>query len=168
MEAAMTTVQERAITTALNVLSVGFFECPKHYYEYFIHEDDWALLMTAAGVNAIGTPPQQVAVRVLGNAVAREGFFDSMTDFRPPRHFCSFLQDQIRRGQRVMKLDACAEGQRTCPYATFEGLKGSAAPVVLGGGKGARHGGKHAERHAATGPPVPDKPLAQGGGTETT
>jgi hypothetical protein len=127
----MTTTQERAITLALNVLGVGFFECPKHYFEYFIHEDEWALLMAAAGINAVGTPPQQVALRVLANAVAREGFFEGMTDFRPPRHFCSFLHDQIQRGHREMTLEACEEGQRTCPYATFEVLKGSAAPVQL-------------------------------------
>ena len=50
----MTTAQERAIKLALNILHVGFFECPKHYYEYFVTNDEWALLMTAAGANAGG------------------------------------------------------------------------------------------------------------------
>src|SRR6185503_17578805 len=31
----MTAVQEKAITLALNTLHVGFFECPRHYYQYF-------------------------------------------------------------------------------------------------------------------------------------
>ena len=125
---AMTTTQERAITLALNILEVGFFECPKHYYEYFIDNDEWALLMTAAGLNVVGTPPQQIALAVLHHAVARKGFFDSMTEFRAPRHFCSFLRDKIGRGEREMDLRACAEGQPACPYATFEGIKDSAAP----------------------------------------
>src|SRR5215212_1377094 len=123
----MTLTQERAITLALNVLSVGFFECPRHYYEYFISDDEWALLMEAAGLNAVGTPPQRVALAVLDKAIAREGLFKGMTDFRPPRHFCSFLREQVRQGQRDMAVEACEEGQHTCPYATYERLKDSAA-----------------------------------------
>ena len=46
----MTNAQERAITLALNILHVGFFECPKHFYQYFIHNDEWALIMAAAGL----------------------------------------------------------------------------------------------------------------------
>ena len=116
----MTPGQERAITLALNVLHVGFFECPKHYFEYFLNNDEWALLLTAAGLNAVGTPPAEVAVAVLRNAVAREGFFAAMSDFRPPAHHCSFLQDKIRRGERKMQLTPCNENQQHCPYATFE------------------------------------------------
>lgn len=119
----MTDAQERAITLALNVLHVGFFECPKHYYEYFVSNDEWALLMTAGGINAVGTPPSDVALAVLRKAVAREGFFAEMTDFKPPMHYCSFLRDKIRRGERQINLEPCKEGQQGCPYATFENLK---------------------------------------------
>ena len=119
----MTPTQEKAITLALNVLHVGFFECPKHYYEYFISNDEWALLLTAASLNASDTPPQELALAVLRNATLREAFFEGMTDFRPPAHFCSFLRDKIRTGERKMCLKPCAEDQQTCPYATFEHLK---------------------------------------------
>ena len=44
----MTLTQERSITLALNILHVGFFECPKHFYEYFVNNDEWALLMAAS------------------------------------------------------------------------------------------------------------------------
>ena len=121
----MTPTQEKAITLALNVLHVGFFECPKHYYEYFINNDEWALLLAAAGLNAADTPPQELALAVLRNATAREGFFHEMTDFRPPAHFCSFLRDKIQTGERKMCLKPCAEDQKKCPYATFEHLKKS-------------------------------------------
>jgi hypothetical protein len=121
----MTPAQEKAITLALNVLHVGFFECPKHYYQYFINNDEWALMMTAAGLNAVNTPPQQIALAVLRNAVAREGFFAAMTDFKPPAHYCSFLRDKVERGERRMKLEPCREQQQGCPYATFDELKGS-------------------------------------------
>ena len=119
----MTLSQEKAITLALNVMQVGFFECPKHYYEYFINNDEWALLLAAAGLNASDTPPQELALAVLRNAVLREGFFEGMADFRPPAHYCSFLRDKIRTGERKMCLEPCREGQKTCPYATFEHLK---------------------------------------------
>ena len=32
----MTTAQEQVISLALNVLHVGFFECPRQDYQYFI------------------------------------------------------------------------------------------------------------------------------------
>ena len=121
----MTTEQERAITLALNVLHVGFFECPRQDFQYFINNDEWALLMTAAQVNAVDTPPQGVALAVLQAAVARRGFFEAMTDFEPPQHFCSFLRDKIRTGERQVALEPCARGQRHCPYATFENIKES-------------------------------------------
>ena len=44
----MTPSQEKAITLSLNILHVGFFECPRHFYEYFLTNDEWALLMSAA------------------------------------------------------------------------------------------------------------------------
>jgi hypothetical protein len=119
----MTVVQEKAITLALNTLHVGFFECPQHFYQYFINDDEWALMMTASGVNAVDTPPPQLALSVLRNAVAREGFFAEMTDFEPPTHFCSFLRDKIRTGEGSMTLQPCKQGQRHCPYATFDPLK---------------------------------------------
>ena len=121
----MTLAQEKAITLALNVLHVGFFECPKHYYEYFISNDEWALLLTAAGLNAADTPPQVLALAVLRNAVSREGLFHEMTDFEAPAHFCSFLQDKIRTGERKICLKQCEKGTTTCPYATFEHIRAS-------------------------------------------
>ena len=122
----MTSQQERAITLALNVLHVAFFECPKRYFEYFINNDEWALLMTAGEVNAVDTPPQAVALAVLQAAVARRGFFEAMTDFQPPEHYCSFLRAKIDTGERKMKLAPCRRGQQGCPYASFENIKGSA------------------------------------------
>src|SRR6185437_8331644 len=94
-ENVMTSTQEKAITLALNILQVSFFECPKHYYEYFIKNNDWALLMAAAGINDVDAQPQPIALAVLGNAVARKGLFADMTDFEPPAHHCSFLREQI-------------------------------------------------------------------------
>jgi len=123
----MTPTQERAITLALNILNVGFFECPRQDYQYFIDNDEWALLMAAAEVNVVGTPPQDLAMSVLQNAVARRGFFADMTSFRPPRHYCSFLRDKVRRGERTLELEPCEQGQQTCPYATFEEIRHSAA-----------------------------------------
>ena len=120
----MTAVQEKAITLALNTLHVGFFECPRHYYQYFISDDEWALLMAASGLNAVDTPPPHIALAVLQNAVARQGFFDAMTDFNPPAHYCSFLRDKIRTGERTMTLEPCKAGQKDCPYANFEQPKG--------------------------------------------
>jgi hypothetical protein len=121
----MTTAQEQAITLALNVLQVGFFECTRQDYQYFISNDEWALLLTAAGLNAVDTPPQEVAVAVLNAAVARRRFFEAMTDFRPPKHFCSFLREQIRLGKRSFVLGQCQEGQRACPYATLGNISES-------------------------------------------
>lgn len=121
----MTTAQEQAIALALNVLHVGFFECPKQYYEYFISNEEWALLMTAAGLNAVHTPPLEVALAVLRSAVARQGFFEAMADFEPPKHFCSFLRERIRTGERKLYLKPCEAGQRTCPHATFENIRDS-------------------------------------------
>jgi hypothetical protein len=123
----MTTAQERAITLALNVLHVGFFECPKHFYEYFIDNDEWALLMSAAGLNAVNAPPQQVALAVLRSAVARQAFFEGMTDFRPPAHFCSFLRDKAKVGKGTPSIEPCREDQRDCPYATFENMSKAAS-----------------------------------------
>ena len=120
----MTAVQEKAITLALNTLHVGFFECPRHDYQYFIDDDEWALLMAASGLNAVDTPPPQLALAVLHNAVARKGFFADMTDFNPPAHYCSFLRDKIQSGRLNMALEPCQPGQKFCPYATFEQLKG--------------------------------------------
>ncbi len=122
----MTISQERAITLALNILHVGFFECPKHFYEYFINNDEWALLMSAAGVNAVNSPPQQVALALLRNAVARQGFFEGMAGFKPPAHFCSFLRDKAEVGKWTLVLLPCREAQRDCPYATFENMSKSA------------------------------------------
>ena len=119
----MTNKQEHAITLALNILHVGFFECPKHFYEYFIDNDEWALLMAAAGLNTVNVPPQAVALAVLQKAVARQAFFEGMTDFKPPAHFCSFLRDKAKSG--ILHLQQCREGQRDCPYATFENMKQS-------------------------------------------
>ena len=121
----MTLTQERSITLALNILHVGFFECPKHFYEYFVNNDEWALLMAASSINAVGTPPEQVALAVLQQAVARQGLFADMTDFAPPAHFCSFLRDKIWRGERDMTLQPCQPGLQRCPYATFQNLKDS-------------------------------------------
>ena len=121
----MTAGQEKTITLALNILHVGFFECPKHYYEYFINNDEWALLMAAAGLNDVDTPPQEIALAVLRNAVSRQGFFTEMTDFRPPMHYCSFLRDKIDRNERKLNLEPCKESQQGCPYATFENIKDS-------------------------------------------
>ena len=121
----MTLTQERSITLALNILHVGFFECPKHYYEYFVNNEEWALLMAGAGINAVGTPPPQLALAVLQQAVAREGFYAEMTDFTPPAHYCSFLREKIHHGERSMTLKRCEQGQQSCPYATFEHLKES-------------------------------------------
>src|SRR5438477_5107837 len=118
----MTTKQERAITLSLNILHVGFFECPKHFYEYFINNDDWALLMAAAALNAVGKPPQDVALAVLGNAVGRRGFFEGMSDFKPPAHFCSFLLNKATSGHAIACLEPCRENKLACPYATFENL----------------------------------------------
>ena len=122
----MTLGQERAITLALNVLHVGFFECPRQDYQYFVSNDDWTLLMTAGGVNRVGAPPQEVALAVLSEAVARKGYFAEMIDFEPPTHYCSFLKDQIQHGERSLDLKPCQAGQKTCPYATFEHIKASA------------------------------------------
>ena len=121
----MTHAQERAITLAMNILHVGFFECPRQDYQYFINNEEWALLMTAGRVNAVNTPPQVIAVAVLRDAVARQGFFAAMEPFVPPAHFCSFLRDKIRTGERTMTLEPCARDQKQCPYATFEGIRNS-------------------------------------------
>ena len=117
----MTNTQERAVTLALNILHVGFFECPRHFYQYFINNDDWALLTAAAGLNAVNVRPQEVALAVLQNAVARKAFFEGMTDFKPPAHFCSFLRDKA--GAHALPIQPCREDQRDCPYATFENIK---------------------------------------------
>lgn len=122
----MTLGQERAITLALNILHTGFFECPRHDYQYFVTNDEWALLLTAAGASAAdASPPPQLAVAALGRAVAREGFFDGMTDFQPPTHYCSFLRDKVARGERALNLEPCKAGQTSCPYATFENIRDS-------------------------------------------
>ena len=121
----MTAGQERAITLALNILHVGFFECPRHDYQYFLNNDEWALMLAAAGLNAADTPPPRLALAVLGRAVAREGFFAGMTDFEPPAHYCSFLRDKVARGERSIALEPCQPGERGCPYATFEHIKDS-------------------------------------------
>ena len=109
----------------MNILHVGFFECPRQDYQYFINNEEWALLMAAAGLNAVNTPPQEIALAVLRNAVACEGFFAAMAPFEPPRHFCSFLRAKTRAGERSMTLEPCAAGQKHCPYATFERIKDS-------------------------------------------
>src|SRR5688500_3455582 len=96
----MTSRQEQAITLALNGLHVSFFECPKSHFEYFINNDEWALLTAAGDENAVGARPQEVALAVLRHAVNREGFFEGMTDFAPPARYCSFLKDKIRTGER--------------------------------------------------------------------
>ena len=119
----MTTTQERAITLALNILHVSFFECPKHFYEYFINNDEWALLMAAAGLNTANARPQEVALAVLRSAVARQGFFEAMTDFKPPAHFCSFLCDKAKSSGALLQIQPCRENQRDCPHATFENMK---------------------------------------------
>ena len=119
----MTNAQERAITLALNILHVGFFECPKHFYQYFIHNDEWALIMAAAGLNTVNARPQEVALAVLQRAIARQAFFEGMTDFKPPAHFCSFLRDKARSSAEALDLQPCREDQRHCPYATFENMK---------------------------------------------
>src|SRR5688572_32423865 len=98
----MTLSQEKAITLALNVMQVGFFECPKHYYEYFVDNDEWALLMAAAGVNDVAVSPQRLALAVLHEAVAHEGFFSGMTDFVAPAHYCSFLKEKVDTGKRTI------------------------------------------------------------------
>ena len=121
----MTLTQERSITLALNILHTGFFECPGQYFEYFVNNDEWALLMTASGINAVGTPPPLLAMTVLQQAVARQGFFADMTDFTPPAHYCSFLRDKIQRGERDMTLEPCQPGMQRCRYATFDNLKDS-------------------------------------------
>jgi len=125
----MTSTQERAITLSLNILHVGFFECPKHFYEYFINNDEWALLMAAGGLNNVDAVPQQIALAVLRNAVTREGFFSDMTDFRPPSHHCSFLRHKIQKGERTIPLYPCQESQAGCPYATFENIRDSTGPT---------------------------------------
>jgi hypothetical protein len=129
----MTDKQEKSITLALNILYVGFFECPKHYFEYFVNNDEWGLLMAAAGVNDVSIPPQRLALAVVQQAVAREGFFSGMTDFEPPAHYCSFLKEKIDRGERRIPLQQCKPGQQDCPYATFEHLKASKQPPYLNG-----------------------------------
>ena len=121
----MTDKQEKAITLALNILHVGFFECPQHYYEYFVDNDEWGLLMAAAGVNDVSVPPQHLALAVLRHAVAREGFFSGMTDFQPPAHYCSFLKEKIDTGKRTLPLQQCQPGQPSCPYATFDHIAAS-------------------------------------------
>ena len=121
----MTNSQERAITLALNVLHVGFFECPRQDYQYFINNEEWALPMSAAGVNAVAAPPQEVALAVLRSAVAKQGFFAGMTPFEPPAHYCSFLADKVRTGERKLALEPYARGQADCPYVTFDGIKES-------------------------------------------
>lgn len=121
----MTTGQERVITLALNVLYVGFFECPRKHFEYFVSNDEWAAMMAAAGINDVSISPPRLALAVLQQAVAREGFFLDMTDFRPPAHFCSFLQQKAASGEHPIQLSRCAEGQTNCPHATFENLKRS-------------------------------------------
>ena len=49
----MTDAQERSITLALNILHVGFFECPAHFYEYFLTNDEWALVDVGSGYHRI-------------------------------------------------------------------------------------------------------------------
>ena len=121
----MTPSQEHAITLSLNMLHVGFFECPRQDYQYFINNDEWALLMAAGAINAVDTPPQAVALAVLQSAVARRGFFEGMTDFQPPEHYCSFLRQKIDAWERKMTLEPCRRGQQGCPYATFQNIKES-------------------------------------------
>ena len=121
----MTDKQEKAITLALNILHVGFFECPQHYYEYFVDNEEWGLLMAAAGVNDVSVSPQRLALAVLRQAVAREGFFSGMTDFQPPAHYCSFLKEKVDTGKRKISLQQCKEGQQGCPYATFDHIAAS-------------------------------------------
>ena len=133
----MTDKQERAITLALNILQVGFFECPKQYYEYFVDNDEWALLMAAAGTNDVSVSPQRLALAVLHEAVAHDGFFSGMTDFRPPAHYCSFLKEKVDTGKRTIALQQCEEGQQGCPYATFDHIAASGrGEKKCGGGCG--------------------------------
>ena len=82
-------------------------------------------MMSAADVNSVATQPQEVAVAVLRNAVTKQGFFAGMTPFEPPAHYCSFLLDKVRTGERKLALEPCARCQAHCPYATFEGIKDS-------------------------------------------
>ena len=121
----MTAAQEQAITLALNILHVGFFECPRQDYQYFINNEEWALLMMAAGINTVGAPPQEVALAVLRDALAKDGFFAAMTPFEPPAHYCSFLREKIQTGQRKMTIEPCARDQKHCLYATFDGINQS-------------------------------------------
>ena len=34
---------------------------------------------------------------------------------------------KVRRGERTLELEPCEQGQQTCPYATFEEIRHSAA-----------------------------------------
>ena len=79
--------------------------------------------MAAAGLNTVNARPQEVALAVLHSAVARQAFFEGMTEFKPPAHFCSFLRDKAKSSAEVLDLQPCREDQRHCPYATFENIK---------------------------------------------
>ena len=148
----MRLAQEKATTLALNVLQVGSFECPKHYYEYFISNDEWALMLTAAGMNAADTPPQVLALAVLRNALLREGLFHEMTDFELPAHFCSFLQEKIRTGERKMCLEPWERGNQTCRYATLEHLRESRSCTPPRHETRGRRGGLRDQRRGSNSP----------------
>ena len=122
----MTAGQERAITLALNILHVGFFECPRHDYQYFVNNDEWALMMAAAGPQRRGHAAAAARARRPGRRRSRaRGSSPGMTDFEPPAHYCSFLRDKVARGERAIELQPCKPGEQGCPYATFEHIKDS-------------------------------------------
>ena len=119
----MNTLQTKAIQLALNVLYMDFFECPKHFHQYFLNTDEWALLLLAAGIQDADYKVAEVALTVLHHAVARKGFFHKMGDFKSGPHICSFLQEKVDRKGYTFKLEECQPGSAECPYATYEMLK---------------------------------------------
>lgn len=80
----MTSNQRRAILLADQILK-GHAEPAK------ISETDWSLLLLAAGLHRVATPPPVVAIRVLSNAEHLEGYF---TEVMPP-HLGDFVHTTI-------------------------------------------------------------------------
>ncbi len=121
----MNTLQTKAIQLALNVLYMDFFECPKHFHQYFISSDEWALLLLANGTfQDADYKVGDVAVAVLNHAVARKGFFEKMGDFKPGPHICSFIKEKVDRKGYAFQLDLNVQAEQTdCPYATYRILK---------------------------------------------
>ena len=69
----MSSNQSRAVTLAGQIIH-GRLRAPE------LGDDDWNLLLLAAGVNSACAPPLVVSCKVLNNAQLRAGYFGDLRD----------------------------------------------------------------------------------------